>query len=196
MKTYGRSLLGYQLLGHHCGAPSTMRCPSQGRWNTSFLYKPANFVIRKFGRLGKKVSKLDGTKPNKLSKSGGSRGKAFVLLHQCGFLWPIFRFSGARITVQDRPRSSTCLFSGPRCTPIDTDERGCMRLGMRLPRSIHAVFVTPDHVRSRRGQSRTPPVVVITPSRWPVATATVGDAVLDTLRPVHRQAEVREYQSA
>jgi hypothetical protein len=46
---------------------------------------------------------------------------------------PTFRFSGLRITVQDRPGRSLDLLSGLRNTPMDAGVRGCMRLGMRLP---------------------------------------------------------------
>jgi hypothetical protein len=45
---------------------------------------------------------------------------------------PAFRFSGLRITVQDRPRRSLWLLSGLRCTPMDAGVRRCMRLEMRL----------------------------------------------------------------
>jgi hypothetical protein len=45
---------------------------------------------------------------------------------------PTFRFSGLRITVQDRPQRSLWLLSGLRYTSIDASARGCMRLGMRL----------------------------------------------------------------
>jgi hypothetical protein len=45
---------------------------------------------------------------------------------------PTFRFSGLRITVQDRPRKSNCLLSDLRYTPIDAGVRRCMRLRMRL----------------------------------------------------------------
>src|SRR5689334_1234495 len=45
---------------------------------------------------------------------------------------PTFRFSGLRITVQDRPQRSACLLSRPRYTPMDAGVRGCTRLEMRL----------------------------------------------------------------
>jgi hypothetical protein len=45
---------------------------------------------------------------------------------------PTFRFSGLRTTVQDWPRRSICLLSGPRYTPIDAGAHRCMRLEMRL----------------------------------------------------------------
>jgi hypothetical protein len=50
---------------------------------------------------------------------------------------PTFRFSGLRITVQDRSRKSLWLLSDPRCTPMDTGVRGCMRLRMRLRDGHH-----------------------------------------------------------
>ncbi len=45
---------------------------------------------------------------------------------------PTFRFSGLRITVQDRPQRSFRLFSELPCTPMDVGVPGCMRLEMRL----------------------------------------------------------------
>jgi hypothetical protein len=45
---------------------------------------------------------------------------------------PTFRFSGLRITVQDRPQRSVWLLSDLRYTPMDAGVRGCMKLGMRL----------------------------------------------------------------
>src|SRR5215470_12616958 len=60
---------------------------------------------------------------------------------------PTFRFSGARITVQDWPRQSPCLLSDQPCTSMDPAVRGCMRLGMRLswnppgPEMVAAVAV-------------------------------------------------------
>jgi hypothetical protein len=45
---------------------------------------------------------------------------------------PTFRFSGLRMTVQDRPGRSCCLLSDVWCTPMDAGARGCMRLEMRL----------------------------------------------------------------
>jgi hypothetical protein len=51
---------------------------------------------------------------------------------------PTVRFSGLRITTQDWPRTSPCLLSDLRCTHIGAGVRACMRLGMRLLRSICA----------------------------------------------------------
>ena len=48
---------------------------------------------------------------------------------------PTFRFSGLRITVQNRPRWSAYLLGGQWYTPIDAGVRSCMRLEMRLARS-------------------------------------------------------------
>jgi hypothetical protein len=45
---------------------------------------------------------------------------------------PTFRFSGLRITVQDRLGTSGCLLSDLRHRPMDAGVRRCMRLGMRL----------------------------------------------------------------
>ena len=45
---------------------------------------------------------------------------------------PAFRFSGLRITVQDRPQRSLWLLSDMPYTLVDTAGRGCMRLEMRL----------------------------------------------------------------
>ena len=47
---------------------------------------------------------------------------------------PTFRFSGLRITVQDRPRRSLWLLRGVWRTPMDAGVCGCMRLEMRLLR--------------------------------------------------------------
>jgi hypothetical protein len=52
-------------------------------------------------------------------------------------LGPALPLSGLRITMQDWLRWPPCLLSVLRCTSIDAGVRGCMRLGMRLPRSIH-----------------------------------------------------------
>src|SRR5215475_11186808 len=46
------------------------------------------------------------------------------------------RFSRLRITVQDQPGTSGRLLSDLRYTLMDADVRRCVRLGMRLPRSI------------------------------------------------------------
>jgi hypothetical protein len=56
---------------------------------------------------------------------------------------PTFRFSGLRITVQDRPRRSLSLLSDVRWTPIDAGVRGCMRLQMRLAGSVRLPVGTP-----------------------------------------------------
>ena len=49
---------------------------------------------------------------------------------------PTFRFSGLRITIQDRPWKSFSLLSDLRYTPMDAGVRGCMRLEMRLCRAV------------------------------------------------------------
>jgi hypothetical protein len=51
---------------------------------------------------------------------------------------PTFRFSGLGITMQEWPWTSPCLLSDLRCTHMDAGVRACMRLEMRLLRSIRA----------------------------------------------------------
>ena len=49
---------------------------------------------------------------------------------------PTFRFSGLRVTVQDRPRRSLWLLRDVGYTLMDAGVRECMRLQMRLSRSV------------------------------------------------------------